>query len=449
MIFVDEGLWRLGCVTDGRAQVLPIASPDDADIPAKVQLVAEQIAEQGEPGPVVLALPSHWCLSATIDTHELSRSNRRQAMRYLLEEHLPISAEDSVADFIERQGVALGVAIELERLRPIVEAFQELGIPVQAICPSALLACSGLIEQHREAAAVAIQSREGIDLVEIQRGCASRWWCLSDASELRDRLTQLGATLGEEAGQLVTLDVSEPMDALNNLSATSADASDVNADQLATLQAEQVLAGGASAWIDLRRDALQAPERYQLFQKQFGIVAAAITFFLVCVIGATYWRGEQYKAYADQKVSEQIGVFKSAMPGQRVPSSIISRLQSEQRRLAGISGQSGSDRSEGVNAMQPTSALTQMHTVLTAWPNSLRYRISDLTIEPNLVRINGQAADSVIPEKLAAALRATGAYQVDPPNTRALSEFGFTFGFIARPAPRNDEQTALSTEPGL
>lgn len=444
-IFVDDGIWRLGCVTDGRAQVTPVSSSDDADIPAKAQLAAEQIADQGEHGPVMIALPSRWCLSATVATHELSRSNRRQAMRYLLEEHLPISAEDSVADFIESQGVALGVAIELDRIRPIVEAFQDLGVPVQAVCPIALLAASALVEQHREVAAVAIQGGEGIDLVEIQRGGASRWWWLSDASELGDRLAQLDAAQGEEAGQLLTLDLPEPPEALSHLSVISADASEINADQLAAQQAEQVLLGEASAWIDLRRDALKAPERFQLFQKQLGLIAAAIAFFLACVIGATYWRGEQYKAYADEKVSEQIGVFKSTMPGQRVPSSIISRLQSEQRRLAGINGQPGSD---GPSAMQPTSALTQMHNVLTAWPGTLRYRISDLTIEPNLVRINGQAADSVIPEKLAAALRATGVYQVDPPNTRALSEYGFTFGFIARPAPRDDEQTALSTEPG-
>lgn len=444
-VFIDDDRWRLGCVVDGRAQVIVVESPDDADVSSNVQRIQSHMAEQGGHGPVMLALPSHWCLSAIIDTHELSRSNRRQSMRYVLEEHLPISAEDFVADFIEKQGAALGVAVDLERLRPIVDAFQELGIVVQAITPGSLLVASRIVEQYSDATWVAINSGSGIDLFEVSRGVPTRWLWLSDVSELSESLSHGDVPQFEEARQLVVLGLPETCcDPLTDVAFVPAEMDDLDVDPLAIQAAEQVLAGDVSAWIDLRRDALQAPERYQFLQKQMALMVAAMVFFLACVFGATYWRGEQYKAYADERAADQIGVFKQAMPGQRVPSSIISRLQSEQRRLSGISGRAGGDQAGGLSGLQPTSALTQMHTVLTVWPDTLRYRISDLTIEPNLIRVNGQAADSVIPETLAAALRGTGGYEVDPPNTRALRDYGFTFGFIARPTADGDSPADAS-----
>ncbi|MBX2851917.1 MAG: hypothetical protein KTR15_09250, partial [Phycisphaeraceae bacterium] len=278
----------------------------------------------------------------------------------------------------------------------------------------------------------------GVDLIELDRQSPSRWWWISPDASLADQLARWCETVAgddDEAYRLVALGLPGPFDVLDAMDVVVADDQVESGEHLAAHYAGDLLAGEAVPWIDLRRDALAAPDRYLQHQKQVGILAAAMTFFLLCVIGATYWRSAQYQEHTGEVDSELIGLYKQAMPGQRVPASgmIMSRLQSEQRRLAGIGGQPNTPGASLGEALQPISALKQLHTVLTAWPSTLRYRISDMTIEPNLVRVNGQAADAVIPDKLAESLRATGAYQVDPANTRALSDFGFSFGFLARP----------------
>lgn len=446
-IFVDDGLWRLAVATEAAVQVHEIDLPDSEPIDATAQRVSEWLAEHGVDGPVMLALPSGWCLSACVQTEGLGRSNRRQSLRFLLEEQLPISAEDSVADFVEHEGTALGVAVDTERLSPMIEALQAHDIGVKGVYPAAFLTAAGLIKKFGEASAIALKHADGIDLIELDRQNPSRWWWLPPDAPIHGQLARWRETMTDDeddASQLVALGLSDSLDGLDEIDIVLADDQVESGEHLAAHFAGALLAGEAVPWIDLRRDALAAPDRYLQHQKQFGILAVAMTFFLLCVIGATYWRSSQYQEHTGEVDSELIGLYKQAMPGQRVPASgmIMSRLQSEQRRLAGIGGQPGTSGTSLGEALQPTSALTQLHTVLTAWPSTLRYRISDLTIEPNLVRVNGQAADAVIPDKLAESLRATGAYQVDPANTRALSDFGFSFGFLARPVAEDAEGAA-------
>ena len=437
-IFVDDGLWRLVVATEDALQLHDVDLPDGEPINATAQRVSEWLTEHGLFGPVMLALPSDWCLTASVETVDLGRANRRQSLRYLLEEQLPISAEDSVADFVEHQATAMGVAVDTERLSPIVDALQAHGIGVNGICPTAFLTAAALIQKFGKASAIAMKHEGGIDLIELNRQNPTRWWWLPPDTSLHDQLVKWRETMtgdGEDAYRLVTFGLSGQFDGLDEMEVVNADDQVQSAEHLAASYAADLLAGEALPWIDLRRDALSATGLYLQHQKQIGILVAAMTFFLLCVIGATYWRSGQYQEHTSEVDSELIGLYKQAMPSQRVPASgmIMSRLQSEQRRLAGIGGQPNMPGASMGEALQPTSALKQLHTVLSALPNTLRYRISDMTIEPNLIRVNGQAADAVIPDKLAESLRGTGAYQVDPANTRALSDFGFSFGFLARP----------------
>jgi len=82
-----------------------------------------------------------------------------------------------------------------------------------------------------------------------------------------------------------------------------------------------------------------------------------------------------------------------------------------------------------------------LHDVLTALPKDLRFQVSDMRIEPNLVRFDGQAESSVVAEKVAGAVRSTGKYDVQPPNSRALSGLGVSFDLVARPRVKTEEAT--------
>src|SRR4051812_46687104 len=112
--------------------------------------VAAALKAQGYRGEgVLLAIESSMCLCAPVRTEGLPTKHRRRAMTYRLEEKLPIAAEDVVADFIEggpaADAEALGTCVRRTALAPMVEALEESGVAVAAICPASLLALQHLM----------------------------------------------------------------------------------------------------------------------------------------------------------------------------------------------------------------------------------------------------------------------------------------------------------------
>lgn len=438
-VFVDDAYWHVGCVDAEGVRVEKVAQPIDASLEAKAGGAAELLQSMGGGSSVVVALPTSWCLSATISTDDLGRSNRRQSMAYLLEEQLPVSAEESVADYCEKQGRALGVCVELGRLRTVIAALESAGLVVRHLCPAAMLAAEQLVAERSGAGGVLVASpvmKGGADLIELDQQTPRLWWWLTDQEALADRLgVWRGETGGGSgAGRLLSVGVTD-----QQAGGEHEKAEDTDREKSAALRGAAVLSGEVSAWIDLRRDALAAPDAHQVYQKQTGLLLAAVALLLLCVIGVTFWRGSRYEAQADTLRAQQTEVFKEVFPGQRPRGSIKRRLTTEQRTLAGLSGNAPVGNRDGGQALYPTSALTHLHQVLTALPRDARYQVSGMTIEPGLISVDGQAASPVIPEQLASGLRATGLYKVDPPNIRRLKEFGFSFGFIARPAEEDTE----------
>ena len=449
ILFAGDDAWRVGTVQDGRARVEAFApAQEGATLEARAQAVGQQLAAQAnERRPVILAPPSPWCLSATLATDGLERGGRRQAMGFRLEEHLPISAEEVVADYVDTGGgEAMGVCGELEKLREAVRALEAAGLDVRHICPAALLAAAYAAERHPQAGAVLIigdgrDAPAAYDLVELKKGKPARWWWFAnDGPAARDRLSAWAAAQDAPAA-LVVVGQGDPSHVLppERAGFGPVEVEELGADHAAALHAAKVLAGAASPWTDLRRDALAAPDRYQAYRKPIGALAAGVMLLLVSVSGAMQWRGRQYEALGRRYLREQADVFKAALPDQRVPASIKGRLLSERRRLEGIGGQAAGD---ALAAIKPVSALAQLRGVLGSLPADLRYRILDLSIQPDLVRVDGQARGHGEAERLATALRRSAAYDVEDPKTQALKEGGVSFLFTAKPraaAPRGAE----------
>jgi len=155
---------------------------------------------------------------------------------------------------------------------------------------------------------------------------------------------------------------------------------------------------------------------------------------LVAVIGVTQWRAGRYAAIEADLAGREVELFKQTFPDQRVPVNIKSRLASEARKLAGLSGREAGD----VAAMRPTSALVHLYALLASLPGDLRFRILDLSIDPDQLRVTGEARAHGDAERIAGSLRDTGRYEVDPPRTQALADRGVSFTFTARPLAEAD-----------
>ena len=443
----DEG-WRVAAVGEsGDVRTLSVMAPEDAAVDAPAEAAAGALRELGYAGePAVLAVPSSWCLCAEIATDDLQRGGRRKAMAYRLEEHLPVSAEDFVADYVPTgTAAALGVCAELETLRPIVSALEAGGVHVRHICPTALLAAAWAAEQHPEAGGALIggadadasdgaapsPAPDGCDLVRLREGEPTAWAWIVEADEAVRGHLEAWETPDEGSVPLILVGAAEAMraaaHAAPNVERIELDG--IGRDEAAARRAARVAAGAASPWIDLRRDALAAPGRYEVYRKPMTALVAAVSLLLAGAVGVMIWRGMQYEALADSYVRQQAEVFRKVLPDQRVPAGVKGRLASERRKLEGLGGHA----SDEAIALQSVSALAHLREVLGRLPTNLRYRILDLNVQPDRIRIDGQARSHAEAERLAVALRESDWYDVQPPKTEALKDRGVSFLFTAEP----------------
>ncbi len=451
MIAVGDEGWRVAAISqDGDVRTSPVPASDDAGPETRAEATVESLRELGYAvDPVVLALPSSWCLCAVIPTDDLHRGGRRKAMAYRLEEHLPVSAEDFVADYVEMEDhQALGVCAELETLRAIVTALEAGGVHVRHICPTALLAAAWAVEQHPGAGGVLIgdaaandadavdgaePSPGGCDLIRLREGRPTAWaWIVEGNEAVRSHL-EAWETPDDQPVPLVLLGdgaLCEVADAAGTVEPVEPDG--VGRDEVAARRAACVAAGTVSLWIDLRRDALAAPGRYDVYRKPVTALVAAAAILLVSLVGVMVWRGRQYEALAGRYVRQQAEVFRKVLPDQRVPAGVEGRLASERRKLEGLGGHASDEAAAGPSV----SALVHLWEVLGRLPKDVRYRILDLNVQPDRIRIDGQARSHAEAERLAVALRESERYDVQPPKTEALKERGVSFLFTAEPRHR-------------
>ncbi len=443
----DEG-WQLGLGGESEVTVVSVQTATDASLQVKALAVATQLKDMACDGTsVILAIASSWCLSAKVSTDRLERGRRRRSMMFQLEEHLPIASEQFVADFIECSGSkALGVCAELDRLERIVAALGDAGLKVIHICPQALLTAATLVEQQPDACAVVINnSRDAddacceFDLITVEKGHPSQWrWIAGEEALLCDELESLNDPNAADRAVLWTgspQPISRVARSVPHLRLR--DESREQSCELAVLAASKILSGQSAPWIDLCRDSLAPADPMAVYRRPLTIFAVAMVILLVTVIAVTQYRAGRYEELVSEHAQAQVDLFKEALPGQRVPASIRSRLQSELQRLwakAGPQADSGTTGDQAkIGSAVADSALESLHTVLTGLPGQIRFRINDLSIEPGLIRIDGQAQSHLDAEQIAISLEGTARLDVEPPRTQALAGGGVQFSFTAKP----------------
>jgi len=440
LLIPDAKRWTIALAGD-EPTVETIDRPSDADDAQMVAAVHDWLVDHQAPSTaIVLALPSSRCLSARMMTDDLERGNRRQALSFRLEEHLPIAAEQFVADYIETGSTALGVCIEAEPIEPIVRALEDAGFAVHHIVPLSLLVAAEVAEADRTIEAVLVgslgESGQSVDVIELLDGKPMNWqWFVDAGDEFRVAMQALAAQADGRV-RLAVVGDGAVHDAIQGDDRFECIAQLPNTREAAVSAAAKLIDGRTVAWCDLRRDALARPDRYDTYRKPAAVLIAGVVLLLACVIGITQYRASRYAQMVGNLDAQQIELFKGTLPDQRVPVNIKSRLQSEARKLAGLSGQA-TGRGD-LASLRSTSALVHLHALLASAPADLRFRILDLSIDPSEIRVSGEARSHGDAERITAALRDTGRYDVDPPRTQALRDQGVSFTFTAKPIEEAD-----------
>jgi type II secretory pathway component PulL len=378
ILFAGDASWKAAA---SGARAIEFKASTVEQIATEAATALEQLGYGA--GPVILAIPSSWCLAATIKTDDLAKGDAK-ALTYRLEEKIPWAAESVVADFVRHEGMALGVCVKIERVRGLIEALEKEGIAIQTVTPAALLAAQGV---EAPAGVLILKSHEQTDLFLIPDGRPSAW-ALADDEE--DVATQLKLLTMEGEAQLEHV-VREDVEEL-------------------AMRGAEAISGGRQAWIDLRRGELAAPDTLRLHRRGINALLAGAAVFLVAVCGVFFWRAHQYQQRTEASRRQMGEAFVAQYPAWDVPGNVKAVIESEHRRLVGAP-------SAGLPAEMNQSALETMYAVLKQLPADSGLNIQRLTCNADSVDIEGQLRSYEEADVIAGAARKAG-LQVPPPQVR-------------------------------
>ena len=382
----------------------------------------------------LIAPAANSCFFATIQGGEELDVRDRRALTYELESHIPLDAEAMVADFVvavtptkqtkdadklapavetaegERGKSVSAVAVEFSRWRELAEALENSGIPVRSIAPSATLATRALLEElHLSGPAELLLVDCGqCDAVKVEGDSITAWkhLAMDDATIRRHRLLDSGEIA---QGVVVGADPSQLAQLREAYMDVDVRAIDRPLESLWIDGAQLALTKQSPRWFDLRRDQLgpSAPLRPILPQLRL-VTAAAILFVLAIGIGG-WWRVRRIEQAIDQINFDQRAAFEEAFPGSQVPAALVRRVRSEHSKVLGSRGATAE-----INV--PQSATEVLRELLSALPESVRFRISRLKILNGRVQLELQVRTAVDAGALATALKSHG-FEVEPPVT--------------------------------
>ncbi|NQU23850.1 MAG: hypothetical protein HQ567_21420 [Candidatus Nealsonbacteria bacterium] len=406
--------------------------------PKEVAAAAAKALEENDyrGSPLALALGPKSCLAATIRHQGRSMARDRQVMAYTLEEHLPLAAEKTVADFIVFPEEALAVAVEVALVGPLVAALEKAGLPVQSVAPLPLLALRQDMEADAPKAPLVVlwQHENTVELFDVTDGRPRLWRSLAaEPNVLLRELHVLARTHREEFSVRThcldgpLLDAVRSVPEVQDLSPHAT----AMAEAAATVAARR-LQGQMQGWIELCRSPIGSGDPYGPIRGALRAVTITAVMLALMVSVALSIRTYRTQRLAEQYRQDQREAFQRALPDRAVPVGILSRLESEYQQMAGVTGQADV-------IPQPCSALRQLHQVLSALPSDLRYRVLEMRIESEQIYLEGEARHHGDADLLATELRNAG-FEVEPPHTQQLATEGVAWRINASTKTGDDNQ---------
>ncbi len=451
--------WQVGVSRAGGDVLHEVPRPPADDVgqqPLKATetSVAEAIHRLGYRGePVVLAVPSRWCLAAALPASDLPRrrgAGRRQSLLlYRLEEHLPAAAESLAADFVDAEGGVddaecdtLGVASDAQRLAAILIALGDAGVHVDRACPTALLAAQSVIAGRSDRAPqliVWVDARGDADLTTYRSGKPAAWTLLRGRTPIDGDGRTPPAVLSTHLRRLVPpggaaidgLAVGMPPGSVPDGAAVQWTHAEIGTAEAAALRAAAAISTGRlEPWVDLMREAgataggLPRPDRWRPLRTPLVAASVAGLAMVACAAAAMAVRAAAYERLTTDMVTQQAGICLKAI-GRPPPPGLTARqrLASEARRLTAASGlgfQAGTAGAEGSTVDVPI--LAALAGILAALPErgDPRYRLLEVQLAPDRLLLEGEARAHGDADALARGMRRSLSawYAIDAPRTQ-------------------------------
>jgi len=350
--------WRV--TPPGGSAPVAVPMPEDASADQQAGTVAKFLSSHGYRGqPVLVALPSGWCMAAAVSTEGVPADDRA-ALAFRLEEQLPVAAESFTADFVlptsSDAPAALGVAVPNDRVTPIVAALESAGITVQSVTPAAMLALEACLARVRglmalrETRAPSIGS--DVDIAEMptaivalpDEGGRVSLFALTDDRPIAWVTSERAPDQLELNLNLLRLELPDGVPVLTCGLPAGAHAwpeglelnptvSPAELDGLVGTLAQEILSGRRVPRIEFRRGALATGDPLRLHRRAINVALVSAAAFFLIVAGFLFHRGTQYDRLATSYEAQLANEYKQAFGGQSVPPGVRRVVESELRKL--------------------------------------------------------------------------------------------------------------------
>ncbi len=401
-----------------------VTSEDRTSIPEAVRQLCPRVRQ------MVIALPTDACLCANFPVGDLPPRNRAKLFIYRFEEHLPVAAEEVAMVFDQSttngkpSADAFGIAVLAAPLQQVVKELESAGIEVIAVVPASVAALD-----HAISSELASESKElyvwqdgaALELLATQGRRLTAWLGvpISDRDSLGpslkslcghdtsfDRITQIGCDDVVQGG-LRAVFADKVVSVISPPSLEHA--------VLKWAAANHVTA--SVAWFNLQTGPLSRSDRLHRLRTPLRIAFVATMLMAVTLAGVLLHRGHEYTRQASTSQTALDAIYATAIGRPANGADVRSRLASEVRRLAAVSGTSA-----GADLMsEQGSALADLASVLAAMPREgLRYRVIDLRVGPaGAVAMEGITRGHGDADAIAAGLRQQANLVVEPVRTEA------------------------------
>ncbi|NND99087.1 MAG: hypothetical protein HKN47_17355 [Pirellulaceae bacterium] len=412
LLIKNRDTWRLLCINStGEVQTQTIG---DCNVDELAQQVRQLTATWNVKQRVIVAPDAASAYFAALDSDAVAGIRDRKTLTFEMEGSLPIDAESAVADFAEEDGCVTGVAIEVERWAPLVDALDDAGVLVEAVSPWPILATAALVAEDKATDGdLVVWNHDGeTDLLLVGTRNLRGWRHVFDNGiRLQQELAAIQSANDPDIRILSFADTSIDDDSLADATGLGSPTIEPM-DQVALRGASLVLQGRDTPWYDLRRGRLAEKDPLRMYRGSLrGLLVSAVV-LLVVAIAASYWRQSVFQAEIARVQQQQRELFEEAFPDARVPAALLSRFRSEHRKAL-------ASRSTGGNVPTPQSALRVLDSFLSGLPADVRFRITQVAVTDGELRVDVQLRNHDSAGKLAAALERVG-FSMLPPGTEQI-----------------------------
>jgi len=454
VIFLGDST-SIGCYRQGVASVEAVDTVGPSDIKGWASTVKTTMEKNGYHGQgAVIALSSALCLSATFSARDLPNRSRRQFLAFRLEEYLPYSVEDLVFDFVGANDHCLGIAAQWETVGKWVRELESIGVTIELIAPTAILAAQKLALDFPNDAnpIILFENHSGAyDALQLNTGRPNHWFSTTEIETASMHIRYMGLQSHDPMSLLTAGCSATTLKYIQTLPEISRDdmqpyQADRNesAEHLATQAAYLIRIGKIASWIQLRRDRLAPPSPWRPVRNHVAALFSAAAVFLLSIALALIVQANRYRSASRQSQDQVADIFKQVFGRPPDSPNVRGRLVSEERRLSALSGDSVDDP-----MLNDHRVLSMLNELLRSLPRQTRFRITELRFSGADVQLEGQTRSHGDADVIADQLRRIGGFTVQAPHSENLvgengRNEGVSFTISAARSSKPSGPTALA-----